>query len=367
MTFTGQDHAMMARALQLAERALFTTTPNPRVGCVIVRDGAIVGEGWHHQAGTPHAEVHALAMAGEAARGATAYVTLEPCSHHGRTPPCADALVRAGVGRVIAAMGDPNPKVNGQGMARLAEAGIATAVGLLESEARALNKGFLSRIERGRPWVTVKTASSLDGKTALSNGQSQWLTGPEARRDVHALRARSCAVLTGSGTVIADDPQLTVREVATTRQPQRVVVDGALRTVPDAKIYDTTVAPTWLATAVADPARHAPYLARGVKVVVLPAADGRVDLAALLQTLAGAGIGELMVEAGAGLNGALLAAGLVDEFRLYYAMSLVGHRAQGLFDRPELTRLADQTRLKLLDCRPVGADLRLSCLLESAS
>ncbi|RXZ45352.1 bifunctional diaminohydroxyphosphoribosylaminopyrimidine deaminase/5-amino-6-(5-phosphoribosylamino)uracil reductase RibD [Crenobacter cavernae] len=365
MSFIAEDHAMMARALQLAERALFTTTPNPRVGCVIAKDGRIVGEGWHHQAGTPHAEVHALAMAGLAARGATAYVTLEPCSHHGRTPPCADALVKAGVARVVAAMGDPNPEVNGQGMKRLAEAGIETEVGLLESQARELNKGFLSRIERGRPWVTVKTASSLDGKTALLNGQSQWITGPEARRDVHALRARSCAVLTGSGTVIADDPQLTVREVETMRQPMRVVVDSALATSFDAKIYNTEVAPTWLATAVADPARHAPYLARGVHVKVLPAADGRVDLAALLSTLAEAGVGELMIEAGAGLNGALLAAGLVDELYLYYAMTLIGHHAHGLFEWSELTCLRNKQAVRLLDCRAVGADLRLICAVEA--
>lgn len=359
MSFTAEDHAMMARALQLAERALFTTSPNPRVGCVIVKDGQIVGEGYHIEAGTPHAEVHALAMAGEAARGATVYVTLEPCSHFGRTPPCADSLMEAHVARVVAAMGDPNPEVNGQGLARLQRAGIEVACGLLEKEARQLNKGFLSRIERGRPWVTLKAAASLDGKTALLNGQSQWITGPQARRDVHALRARSCAILTGSGTVLADDPMLTVREVATLRQPRRVVVDRALAISHQARIFGPE-ASTILVTAVEDAAAHRPYLDRGVEVWVLHTDQRRVDLPALMKKLAAEGVGELMVEAGAGLNGALLEAGLVDELVVYLAPCVIGNSAQGLFDLPELSSLSNKINLKLTDLRQVGQDVRLT-------
>lgn len=358
MSFTPLDHVMMSRALQLAERALFTTSPNPRVGCVIVKDGQIVGEGYHIEAGTPHAEVHALAMAGEAAQGATVYVTLEPCSHFGRTPPCADALVDARVGRVVAAMDDPNPTVNGQGLARLKRAGIEVASGLLEKQARELNKGFLSRIERGRPWVTVKVAASLDGKTALMNGESQWITGPEARRDVHAMRARACAVLTGSGTVLADDPMLTVREVQTTRQPRRVVIDRALAIPHHARIFGPE-ASTILVTAVEYTAAHQPYLDRGVEVWVSHSGPRRVDLPALMKRLADEGVGELMVEAGSGLNGALLEAGLVDELVVYLAPCLIGNAAQGLFDLPELTSLSNKINLKLGDLRQVGQDIRL--------
>lgn len=359
MSFTAADHAMMARALQLAERGLFSTSPNPRVGCVIVNHGQVVGEGYHVQAGTPHAEVHALAMAGEAARGATAYVTLEPCSHFGRTPPCADALIKAGVGKVIAAMGDPNPAVNGQGLARIAAAGIEVACGLLEKEARTLNKGFLSRIERGRPWVTVKAAASMDGKTALNNGVSQWITGPDARRDVHALRARSCAVLTGSGTVIADDPQLTVREVETLRQPRRIVLDRGLRISPQARIFGPE-APTVLVTTVDDVAVQRPYLDRGAEIWVLPTGGQDVLMPALLAKLAENGVGELMVEAGAGLNGALLQAGLIDELVLYLAPCLIGNAARGLFDSSELSSLQDKQELSLVDLRQVGRDVRLT-------
>ncbi|MBT9521452.1 MAG: bifunctional diaminohydroxyphosphoribosylaminopyrimidine deaminase/5-amino-6-(5-phosphoribosylamino)uracil reductase RibD, partial [Dechloromonas sp.] len=236
MSFSAVDHGMMARALQLAERGLWTTSPNPRVGCVVVRDGEIVGEGWHEKAGEPHAEVHALRAAGEKGKGATAYVTLEPCSHHGRTPPCAEALIAAGVARVVAAMTDPNPLVSGKGLALLQAAGIETASGLLENEARELNIGFVSRMTRGRPWLRLKAAASLDGKTALNNGVSQWITGPDARRDGHAWRARACAILTGIGTVRDDDPSLTVRDVVTTRQPLRVVVDSRLEILPTARI-----------------------------------------------------------------------------------------------------------------------------------
>ncbi|EEG09105.1 bifunctional diaminohydroxyphosphoribosylaminopyrimidine deaminase/5-amino-6-(5-phosphoribosylamino)uracil reductase RibD [Pseudogulbenkiania ferrooxidans] len=363
MTFSAVDHAMMAQALRLAEQGLYTTTPNPRVGCVVVRDGEVVGEGWHIAAGTPHAEVHALRMAGELARGATAYVTLEPCSHYGRTPPCAKGLIEAGVGRVVAAMQDPYHEVAGRGLDMLRAAGIEVAVGLLEAEARRLNKGFLSRAERGRPWVTLKAAASLDGKTALLNGASQWITGPDARRDVHRLRARSCAILTGSGTVLADDPQLTVREVFTPRQPRRVVVDSRLQTSPGARIYRD--GETILATAVADAARHQPYLEQGVTVWVLGDTAGRVDLAALLARLAQEGVGELMVEAGAGLNGALLQAGLVDEIMLYLAPTLLGDAAQGLFGWPVLESLAGKRNVVVRDLRMVGQDVRLELAIPS--
>lgn len=347
----------MARALQLAARGLFTTSPNPRVGCVIVKDGQVVGEGWHERAGTPHAEVHALKAAGAAARGATVYVTLEPCSHHGRTPPCAEALVDAGVARVVAAMTDPNPLVAGGGIAILTLAGIQAEVGLMEAEARALNPGFVSRMMRQRPWVRLKTASTLDGKTALANGASQWITGEAARADVQQLRARACAILTGSGTVLADDPRMNVRELDIGRQPLRVVVDSALRTPVRAAIL-----PALIACHHADPAARAVLEQAGAEVVELPGANGRVDLAALLARLAQRGVNELHVEAGAVLNGALLTAGLVDEWVAYVAPMAVGDAARGLFAMPPLTTLADAARFRLADVRQLGEDLRLTLL-----
>lgn len=347
----------MARALQLAARGLYTTSPNPRVGCVIVKGGRIVGEGWHQRAGTPHAEIHALHAAGEAARGATVYVTLEPCSHHGRTPPCAEALINAGVARVVAAMSDPNPLVAGGGISMLTLAGIQAEVGLMESEARALNPGFVSRMTRQRPWVRLKTASTLDGKTALANGASQWITGDAARADVQRLRARACAVLTGSGTVLADDPRMNVRDIDIGRQPLRVVIDSALRTPADAAIL-----PALIACHEADPDRCSALERGGADVIVLPGANGRVDLAALLTLLAQRGVNELHVEAGAALNGALLAAGLVDEWVAYVAPMAVGDVAHGLFATPPLSTLADAARFKLADARQLGGDLRLTLL-----
>jgi diaminohydroxyphosphoribosylaminopyrimidine deaminase/5-amino-6-(5-phosphoribosylamino)uracil reductase len=355
--FSVADHAHMARALQLAARGLFTTSPNPRVGCVIVKDGRVVGEGWHERAGTPHAEIHALKAAGEAARSATVYVTLEPCSHHGRTPPCAEALVNAGVGRVVAAMSDPNPLVAGGGIDMLTLAGIDAAVGLMETEARALNPGFISRMTRRRPWVRLKTASTLDGKTALANGASQWITREAARADVQKLRARACALLTGSGTVLADNPRMNVRDLDTGRQPLRVVVDSALRTPTDAAIL-----PALVACHHADPVTRAALEAAGAEVVELPGHDGRVDLAALLTLLAQRGVNEVHVEAGAALNGALLAAGWVDEWVAYIAPMAVGDDARGLFAQPPLVSLADAARFKLADVRQIGGDLRLTLL-----
>ncbi len=357
MRFSAADSLYMARALQLAARGLFTTSPNPRVGCVIVKDGQVVGEGWHERAGTPHAEVHALKAAGAAARGATVYVTLEPCSHHGRTPPCAEALVDAGVTRVVAAMTDPNPLVAGGGISILTLAGIRAEVGLLEAEARALNPGFVSRMTRGRPWVRLKTASTLDGKTALANGVSQWITGEAARADVQQLRARACAILTGSGTVLADNPRMNVRELDIGRQPLRAIVDSSLRTPPDAAIL-----PALVACHHADPAARAALEAAGADVIALPDANGHVDLAALLTLLAQRGVNELHVEAGAALNGALLAAGLVDEWVAYVAPMVVGDAARGLCAMPPLTTLADAARFRLADVRQLGQDLRLTLL-----
>ena len=357
MSFSAVDHGMMARALQLAERGLWTTSPNPRVGCVLVRDGEIVGEGWHEKAGEPHAEVHALRAAGHQARGATAYVTLEPCSHHGRTPPCADALIAAGVSRVIAAMTDPNPLVAGRGLAQLRAAGIETLSGLLENEARDMNIGFVSRMTRGRPWLRLKAAASLDGKTALNNGVSQWITGRDARRDGHAWRARACAILTGIGTVRDDNPQLTVRDVATPRQPLRVVVDSQLETPLDARILQGGA--TLIAGAVADAARIEALRAAGAEVLILPDAAGKVDLAALLAAVARRGVNEVHAEAGFKLNGSLLREGLVDEVLLYLAPCLIGHAASGLFNLPELTALDGKRRLQIRDLRQVGEDIRV--------
>jgi diaminohydroxyphosphoribosylaminopyrimidine deaminase/5-amino-6-(5-phosphoribosylamino)uracil reductase len=346
----------MARALRLAEQGLFTTTPNPRVGCVIVRDGEVVGEGWHVRAGEPHAEVHALRAAGEKARGATAYVSLEPCSHHGRTPPCANALIDAGISRVVAAMRDPNPQVAGRGLDLLTLAGITVQVGLMEQEARELNIGFIARMTRGRPWLRLKTASSLDGKTALLNGESKWITGEAARTDVHRWRARSCAILTGAGTVLADDPQMNVRGLDNPRQPLKVIVDSRLSSPPGAKIL---AGGALIVCADADPARRGALEAAGAEVLELPNASGRVGLSALMPELARRGINELHVEAGATLNGALLEAGLVDEWLAYFAPQVLGHEARGLFNLPALTDMAGRRGFKLLDAAMLGADLRL--------
>lgn len=355
--FSAADHEHMARALRLAERGLFTTTPNPRVGCVIVNDGAVVGEGWHEKAGGPHAERVALAAAGEAARGATAYVTLEPCCHHGRTPPCTDALIDAGVARVVAAMQDPNPQVAGQGMAKLVAAGISAECGLLNGEARELNLGFVSRMTRGRPWARSKLASTLDGKTALQNGVSQWITGPAARQDGHRWRARACAILTGLGTVRRDDPRLNVRDVGTPRQPLKVVVDSRLEISPSARLL--AEGQVLLATASPDPEKAAALLARGAEVAVLPDGQGRVDLPALLRELGRRGINEVHVEGGYRLNGALLALGLLDELVLYMAPCLVGDTARGMFDLPALASLDGKRSLVIRDARLVGSDLRV--------
>ena len=347
----------MARALRLAERGLYTTTPNPRVGCVIVRDGHVVGEGWHERAGERHAEIHALGAAGDRARGATAYVSLEPCDHHGRTPPCVDALIAAQVGRVVAAMPDPNPCVAGAGLARLRTAGIEAQSGVLEVEARELNIGFVSRMTRGRPWLRMKLAASLDGKTALLNGKSQWITGTDARRDGHRFRARACAVLTGFGTVRDDDPRLTVREVETPRQPLRIVVDSRLGTPLDAKMLEG--GGTLIFAAVADRERIAALESRGAEVIVLANGARKVDLAAMVMELGRREINEVHVEAGFRLNGSLLKTGVVDELVIYLAPCLLGDAARGLFDLPALEDLGERRALALRDVRQMGSDLRI--------
>ena len=355
--FTPADHAYMTRALRLAGRALFTTAPNPRVGCVIVRDGEIVGEGFHVRAGEAHAEIIALHVAGARARGATVYVSLEPCSHHGRTPPCADALIVVGVARVVAAMQDPNPRVAGRGLARLSAAGVQTEWGLMEAEARELNIGFVSRMTRSRPWLRIKTAASLDGRTALANGQSQWITGAAARRDGHRWRARSCGVMVGIGTLLADDPRLTVRDVETSRQPLRIVVDRHLQIPLDARVLQGG----HVLIATAEHQAHKALRLRdlGAEVVHLPNAEGKVDLQALLRELGRRELNEVLVESGNRLNGALLRSGVVDELIVYLAPHLLGDSARGMFGLGELTELDQRIRLSIRDLRRIGLDLRI--------
>jgi diaminohydroxyphosphoribosylaminopyrimidine deaminase/5-amino-6-(5-phosphoribosylamino)uracil reductase len=354
--FTPDDYRHMAYALELAARGLYTTTPNPRVGCVIVKNNKVVGEGWHEKAGAAHAEPIALQHARSKAAGATVYVTLEPCAHHGRTPPCVDALIKAKPARVVAAMQDPNPKTAGRGFDQLRAAGIQVDVGLMEMEARELNIGFIARMTRGTPWVRMKIAASLDGRTALANGQSQWITGDEARRDGHAWRARACAVLTGVGTVKDDNPQLTVRDVMTLRQPMRVVVDSRMQTPLTAHVLGKG---TLIAAAGADVPRSVALRAKGAEVVVLPNHDGKVELPALIQELARRGCNEIHVEAGYKLNGSLLAEGLVDELLIYMAPCILGDTAKGMFHLPPLENLAGRHKLKITDVRQFGDDVRV--------
>ena len=350
------DNQWMAQALLLAERGLNTTTPNPRVGCVLVRDEIQVGSGWHRRAGEPHAEVHALKEAGSAAQGATAYVTLEPCSHFGRTPPCCDALIAAGVARVVVAMQDPNPQVSGQGLARLRAAGMLVECGLMEEAARKLNAGFVSRMTRGMPRVISKIGMSLDGRTALANGVSQWITGADARLDVQRWRARSCAVLTGINTVLADDAQLNVREIECVRQSLRVVLDSNLRVPLSARILNGGVL---IYTAQQDERKTAALQHAGATIVMLPDENGQVDLQAMLRDLARRGCNDVLVEAGAVLNGALLKAGLVDELLLYLAPTLLGDMARGMASLGELTGLDRRIDLAWQDVRQIGRDLRI--------
>lgn len=359
------DSDAMRLALDWAAKGMYTTSPNPRVGCVIVRDGEVIGAGHTQPAGQDHAEIQALRDAGargHEVRGATAYVTLEPCNHFGRTPPCSQALLKAGLGRVVAAVTDPNPLVAGQGLATLAAAGIEVSAGLMAQQARELNIGFFSRMQRGRPWVRMKTAASLDGMTALHNGQSQWITGPEARADGHAWRARACAILTGIGTVKSDDPQLTVRAVDTPRQPRRIIVDSKLEIAPDAKVLQGAAA--WIAAAVPNPEKQAALEAAGHSIIMLPDAAGKVDLMALMAELGRRDINELHVEAGAKLNGSLLRAGCVDELLVYLAPCVLGE-AQGMFALPALEQLDQQMRLRFHEVTSIGADIRILARFNS--
>ncbi|MEE4073593.1 bifunctional diaminohydroxyphosphoribosylaminopyrimidine deaminase/5-amino-6-(5-phosphoribosylamino)uracil reductase RibD [Pseudomonas viridiflava] len=363
------DVHYMARALELARKGLYSTHPNPRVGCVIVREGQIVGEGWHALAGEPHAEVHALRQAGEQARGATAYVTLEPCSHHGRTPPCADALVNAGVTRVVASMQDPNPEVAGRGLLRLMTAGIAVQCGVLEAESRALNKGFIKRMETGQPYVRVKLAMSLDGRTAMASGESQWITGPEARSAVQRLRAQSSVVLTGADTVLADKARLTVRPdelglnaeltaLAAARAPLRVLIDGRLRVPLDAPFFQAGSA--LVATCAAASARGR-YHDVGHEIVAMSDSAGHVDLRKLLTELGTRGVNEVLVEAGPRLAGAFTRLGLVDEFQIFIAGKFLGSSARPLLDLP-LAQMSEALELNIVEMRAVGNDWRVIAL-----
>jgi len=359
------DLQYMARAIKLAWRGLYTTMPNPRVGCVIVAQDEIVGEGWHQWAGEGHAEVNALAEAGARAEGATAYVTLEPCSHHGKTPPCCEALIQARVARVVVAMEDPNPLVSGRGSQRLREAGIEVISGVLEAEAQALNPGFIKRMQTGRPWVRCKLAMSLDGRTAMASGESQWITGPAARADVQQLRARSCAMLTGSGTVLHDNASLTVRAdeltianaaEAARIQPLRVVLDSQARLDLSRRIFDEAAPTLWVTAQPGDVAASATVVER----LVLQAGDGTIDLPALLNELGRRQCNEVLVEAGAELAGALVAAGLVDELIVYMAPTLMGSAARPLLALPGIDSMAARKPLSIVDVRAVGADWRIT-------
>ncbi|MCK5382762.1 MAG: bifunctional diaminohydroxyphosphoribosylaminopyrimidine deaminase/5-amino-6-(5-phosphoribosylamino)uracil reductase RibD [Gammaproteobacteria bacterium] len=356
----------MARALRLAERGLLTTAPNPRVGCVLVRDGVVVGEGWHERAGLPHAEINALQQAGSQAAGATAYVTLEPCCHQGRTPPCTDALIAAGVTRVVAAMEDPNSQVAGQGLAALQSAGIDATAGVLADAAEQLNAGFVLRMRQGRPWVRCKLAMSVDGRTAMASGESRWITAAAARADVQQLRARSDAIMTGIGTLLADDPSLNVRIDGmdeSYRQPLRVILDSRLRTPPDAKLLDLP-GETLIVTGAVDADNEARLTRTGIRIVTLPTQDGQLDLPAVLQYLGTLQINEVHLEAGATLCGALLQAGLLDELVIYMAPHLMGNAAHGLFALPGLEQMSQRIKLSITDVRAVGDDWRITAKIE---
>ena len=360
---TGTDHVMMARALRLAERGAWTTRPNPMVGCVLALGGEVVGEGWHRRQGGPHAEVLAIEAAGERARGATAYVSLEPCAHTGRTGPCADALIAAGVTRVVAAMRDPFPQVDGSGFDRLRAAGIEVAHGLMEADAQALNRGYVSRLVRGRPWLRVKLAMSLDGHTALESGESKWISGEASRRDVMRWRARAGALLTGSGTIMADGPRLAGRldEDAEVVPPLRGVLDPGLATIARGRVREGDAPTLYVHAANAKPPREL-----GSERVAVPATGNALDLAAVLRMLADRGINEVQVEAGATLAGAFMRAGLVDEVLLYVAPVLLGAQARPLFAGLQVHDMAQRMRLRVVDSVSVGEDLRLRLVPEAS-
>ena len=345
MSFSARDHEFMALALRLAHRGLYTTDPNPRVGCVIADGDRMAGQGWHDHAGGAHAEIAAMADCRGAVRGMTAYVTLEPCSFQGRTPPCADALAEAGIARVVAAIEDPNERVSGAGIERLRQSGVTVETGLMADAARALNPGFLKRMETGRPWVRVKSAVSLDGRTALANGDSKWITGEAARRDVQRWRARSSAILTGTGTVLADDPKMTARLHEAVRQPLRIVADSKWRVPPGSRIFAEPE--TLLLAGVGEPPKD--ILSSGAQCLSLPAAGGGVDLAALMDELGRRELNEVQVEAGSKLCGALLEQGLVDEVLLYVAPVLLGDGGAGPFAFGPLESMQYRSHFKVLE------------------
>lgn len=350
----------MTLALRLAEQGLYTTQPNPRVGCVIVKNQQIIGRGAHLKAGGPHAEVHALREAGTNAQGADVYVTLEPCNHHGRTPPCVDALIKAGVKRVVIAMQDPNPLVAGAGIKRLQAQGIEVQTGLMEKEALALNPGFISKMTRGLPYVRSKIAASLDGRTALQNGKSQWITGEAARQDVQNWRAQAGAIITSVGTVLMDNPTMNVRLDNVSRQPLRIIIDSQLRTPLNCNMLNSIKhSPVLIVYAVDAQQRHPALSPLGAELLCLPDAQGKVDLKALLKHLAEMDINEILLEAGQGLNGAFLNANLLDELILYYAPKLMGSDAMGMFAIPELSEMKQAIDLQILDIRQFGQDIRV--------
>jgi len=359
--FTAADYSYMAQAMQLARKGLYTTDPNPRVGCVIVNSGQVVGTGYHLQAGGPHAEIHALQAAGDKAKGATVYVTLEPCCHQGKTPPCTDALIDAGVARVIAAMQDPNPQVAGDGLLQLTQHDIETEVGLLEQQAHELNPGFIHRMKLGRPYVRCKLAMSLDGRTAMASGESKWITGEAARMDVQHLRAQSSAIVTGAGTVLADDPSMTVRLNGVTRQPLRVIIDSNLSTPVDAKILKQP-GDTLILTCSDDEDALQLLKQAGAQVVVMEKTNARVDLSEVLTYLATQQINEVLLETGATLSGAMLQAGLIDELIFYVAPVVMGDNARGLFKLPGLEQMAERIELTIKEVHQVGNDLRIHAI-----
>lgn len=360
--FSADDHKYMTQALRLAAHGLYSTDPNPRVGCVIVKDRAIVGQGWHRATGEPHAEANALEEAGENTRDATAYVTLEPCSHHGRTPPCADALIKAGVARVVVAAQDPSPKVAGQGMARLKAEGVTVEFGLMQEQAAQLNPGFISRFSRGRPYVRAKLAMSLDGRTAMANGESKWITSEAARDDVHRLRARSSVIVTGIGTVLADNPRMNARIHADLKQPDRVVVDTNLRMPSDAAMFKQ-LGLTWLANDCGDERLRSRLQQSGARLLDLATRNGTVDLNALLNALSDLEYNEVLVEAGPTLSGAFMQAGLVDELIVYQAPHMMGDGGNPLMYLPGIQSMQNRLELKMTELRHVGNDLRLSYVL----
>ncbi len=370
------DYRYMARAIRLARNGLYTTHPNPRVGCVLVNGGDIVGEGYHRRAGEPHAEPNALAAAGDRARGATAYVTLEPCCHHGRTPPCTEGLIEAGVCRVVAAMEDPNPLVAGQGLERLREAGVEVACGLLQQEAEALNPGFIKRMRDGLPYVRCKLAMSLDGRTAMASGESKWITGEDARRDVQRLRARSSAIVTGIGTVLADDPSMNVRlgredlpglpPELEPQQPLRVVLDSQLQISPEARMLTLPGITVIICCADRDPVKRSLLEAAGAQVVRRPAGSDCIDLRSVFEYLATQEINEILLEAGPTLAGAALSEGLVDELVIYVAPHLMGDGGRGLFHLPGLEKMQDRIGLEITDMRSLGSDLRITARVNNS-